>query len=100
MKSMIMMTAGFVAALTLSPAAFADDPAVQVQSGDTVKSMLTKSAGQTVGLRVGSGEEIRGKVAKVGDNVVHLTDLSGREFFDAVVPIDAIQAVVIKARSK
>ena len=100
MKSTIMMTAGFIAALALSPAAFAEEMAIQVQSGDTVKSMLAKSAGQTVGLRVGSGEEIRGKVAKVGDNVVHLTELSGREYFDAVVPIDAIQAVVIKARSK
>lgn len=83
----------------LASGAFAEEAGLQVQSGDTVKSVLERSVGQTVGLRVGAGDELRGKVAKVGDRVVHLSELSGREFFDAVVPIDSISAVIVKARS-
>jgi len=36
----------------------------------------------------------------VGDKVVHLTSLTGREFFDAVVSLDQIAAVVIRVRSR
>jgi hypothetical protein len=89
-----------VSFLALARIASADEAGFQVQSADTMKSVLERSAGQAVGLRLHGGEELRGKVAKVGDKVVQLSELSGREFFDAVVPLDAIQAVVVKARSK
>jgi exosome complex RNA-binding protein Csl4 len=100
MKARILIVAGLAAMMALSGGAFAEETSFQVQGGDTVKSVLERSAGQTVGLRVEGGEELRGKVGRVGDHVVQLTDLSGREFFDAVVPLDAIQAVVVKVRSK
>ena len=101
MKTMVLVLGGFIATVALSSAAFAEEAGgFQIQSGDKVRTVLERSTGQTVGLRVGSGEEIRGKIGRVGDHVVHLTELSGREFFDAVVPLDAIEAVVIKARSK
>jgi hypothetical protein len=77
-----------------------EEAPLQIQGGDTVKSLLERSAGQTVALRVGSGDEIRGKVVKVGDHVVHLSEIAGREFFDAVVPLDAVEAVIVKARSR
>jgi exosome complex RNA-binding protein Csl4 len=89
-----------VALLALARIASAEEAGFTVQRGDTVKSVLERAAGQTVGLRLEGGEELRGKVGRVGEHVVQLSDLSGREFFDAVVPLDAIQAVVIKARSK
>ena len=89
-----------IALIALSTAAFADEAGFQVQSSDTVKSVLERSPGQSVGLRLTGGDELKGKVVKVGDKVVQLGELSGREFFDAVVPLDAIQAVIVKARSK
>ncbi len=100
MKTRVLAIVGLAAALALSTTALAEDAPFQIQSGDSVKSVLERSAGQSVGLRLKGGDEIKGKVEKVGDKVVHIGELSGREFFDAVVPLDAIQAVIVKARSK
>jgi len=100
MRARFGIAVGVATIMALSAGAFADDASFQIQASDTVKSVLERSAGQTVGLRLKGSDELRGKVGKVGDKVVQLTELSGREFFDAVVPIEAIQAVVIKARSK
>ncbi len=85
--------------LALTGVARADD-ALAIKPDDTVKSVLGRSVGQTVALRVGAGDELRGKVTKVGDHVVHVSELSGREFFDAIVPLDSITAVIVKARSQ
>jgi len=99
MKGWVFATSLLAGLLALGQVTPADEGAMQIQSADTVKSVLERSAGQTVGVRLGSGEELRGKVGRVGDHLVQLSELSGREFFDAIVPLDAIQAVVIKARS-
>jgi hypothetical protein len=37
-------------------------------------------------------------VLKVGESVLHLAKLSGRDFYDAVVRIDRISAVILKVR--
>lgn len=37
---------------------------------------------------------------KVAGNVVHLSELSGREFFDAVVSLDRVSAVVVRVRQR
>lgn len=97
MKRSMVMAAAFA---SFAIGAFAEDAGLQIQPGDTVKSVLDSSVGQTVAVRAGAGEELRGKVVKVGDHVVQLSELSGREFFDAVVPIDSISAVIVKARGR
>jgi hypothetical protein len=73
---------------------------IDLQAGDTVLSILQKNVGQTVELRMKSGEKIAGKVEKVGDKLVHLSQLTGAEFFDAAVDLADVAAVVIRAKSK
>ena len=46
------------------------------------------------------GGELQGAVSKVGTTSLYITELTGREFFDAVVRLDHISAVVAKMRSK
>jgi hypothetical protein len=41
-----------------------------------------------------------GKVAGVTDNVVHLSHLTGAEFFDAFVDVKDISAVVVRVAGK
>jgi hypothetical protein len=53
-----------------------------------------------VSLVLTTGPELTGVVASVGDQVVHLTGLAGREFFDAVVSLDRIGAVVVRVRGQ
>ncbi|MGQ0501640.1 MAG: hypothetical protein ACT4P0_03365 [Panacagrimonas sp.] len=45
-----------------------------------------------------SGAELTGKVAGVAADSVKLTELSGKEFYDAVIALDHVQAVLVRAR--
>jgi hypothetical protein len=43
-----------------------------------------------------SGQELSGVVAAADDDTVRLTELSGMEYFDAVVRTERIEAVVLR----
>ena len=87
------------AALSLPLSADAQGGKLQVQSSDTMKTVLQGQMGQRVSVVLTTGPgEIAGVVTMVGDKVVHLSGLTGREYFDAVVALDQIAAVVIRVR--
>lgn len=73
---------------------------IDLQTADTILSILQKNIGQTVELRMKSGEKIGGKVEKIGDKLVHLSQLTGAEFFDAAVDTGDVSAVVVRTKSK
>lgn len=70
------------------------------QPNDTTQTVLQRQSGQLVELRLKSGETLKGKVAQVGDKTLHLKELVGQEFFEALVIIDDISAVIVRAASK
>jgi hypothetical protein len=69
---------------------------VGLQPNATVLSILQGNAGKTVELHLSSGEKMGGKVAQVTDNIVHLSNLTGAEYFDAFVDVKDISAVVVR----
>jgi hypothetical protein len=71
---------------------------VAIGKADTIASVLAAQQGNRVTLRLGSGEELSGKVVTVGESVVQLGELASKEFFDAVIPISSIEAVVVRVR--
>ena len=71
-----------------------------LQPNATVLSILASNAGKGVELHLRSGEKMGGKVAGVTDNVVHLSHLTGAEFFDAFVDIKDISAVVVRVAGR
>lgn len=73
---------------------------IDLQPNDTILSILQRNLGQPVELRMKSGEKIAGKVEKVGDKLVHLSQLTGAEFFDAAVDTSGVAAVVVRTKSK
>ena len=73
---------------------------IELQPSDTILSILQRNTGQVVELRMKSGEKIGGKVEKVGIKLVHLSQLTGAEFFDAAVDAADVAAVVIRTKSK
>jgi hypothetical protein len=73
---------------------------IDLQQGDTVQAILQKNVGQSVELRMKAGEKIGGKIQKVGDKMVHLSQLTGAEFFDAAVDIGEIAAVVVRTQTR
>ena len=73
---------------------------VDLQPSDTVLSILQKNIGLTVELRMKSGEKVGGKVEKVGDKLVHISQLTGAEFFDAAVDTAEVAAVIVRTKTK
>ena len=71
---------------------------IDLQTSDTILGILQKNIGQVVELRMKSGEKIGGKVEKVGDKLVHLSQLTGAEFFDAAVDSADIAAVIVRTK--
>jgi hypothetical protein len=71
---------------------------IDLQTSDTILGILQKNVGQVVELRMNSGEKISGKVEKVGDKLVHLSQLTGAEFFDAAVDTADVSAVVVRTK--
>ncbi len=71
---------------------------IDLQPSDTMQSILQKNVGQMVELRMKSGEKIGGKVEKLGAKLVHLSELSGAEFYDAAVAIDDVSAIVVRVK--
>lgn len=78
----------------------AADSSIDFKADATIANILRQQAGQVVELRLTSGEKIGGKVDKVGDSLVHLTQLTGQEFFEAVVDLESVSAVVVRSKSK
>jgi hypothetical protein len=94
----MFLAAAFGLVLPAVPA-LAEEPKYELRSaGATIKDVLQESLGKRVIVRLDTGENLEGTVLKVGESVLHLAKLSGRDFYDAVVRIDRISAVIFKVR--
>lgn len=69
------------------------------KAGASVVEQLNQLKGQKAQLHLRSGKEIEGVVGAITKDAVELRNLVGREFFDAVIRIDDIAAVVYRVRS-
>lgn len=72
----------------------------RLHTADTIKSSLERQIGQEVGVKLLCGEEMSGTVSKIGDSLIHLSALEGREFYDAAIRLDKISAVIVRVREK
>jgi len=98
-KAMIVILFALFCLAVPAPHLSAEEPKYELRSAAaTIKDVLSESLGKRVIVRLESGENLEGTVGKVGDSVVHIAKLSGRDFYDAVVRIDRISAVVFKVR--
>ena len=101
MRVTTLLVIGSLLAVLAAPAiAPAQDAKLELKDGDSVKSVLERYVGKRVALVMVSGPDLTGTVVKVGERVVHLGELQGREFFDAAVSLDRITAVVVRVRSR
>ncbi len=69
-----------------------------LRQDDTVEKVLIAQKGKKVTIRFGSGEDLSGTVKEVNGSLVQLSELSGKDFYDAVIPTKNITAVIIRAR--
>jgi hypothetical protein len=92
------LSLAIVAVLCLSGLNLFAQGKIDLQSGDGIHDVLERNVGQPVELHLKSGEKIGGRVQKLGDKLVQLSQLSGAEFYDAAVEIGDVAAVVVRAR--
>jgi hypothetical protein len=90
MKTLVTLglAAVVAGALPLAPA-WAGDDKVIVQTLQSLK-------GKRATLKLESGQELSGVVSAADGDTVRLTELSGMEYFDAVVRTERIEAVVLR----
>lgn len=79
---------------------FAEDQAIDLNSPEAIRHTLEQQAGKRVKVKLVSGQDLEGKVSKVGSQAVVITELSGMEFFDATVRVDQIASVIVRVRTK
>ena len=75
----------------------AQDAPLEVNA-DAIKVNLERQVGKRVRLRLISGQDVQGTVVVVGTAAVHVARLAGMDFFDAVVRLDQVAAVIVKMR--
>ena len=93
----------FTAIFIISTVSAQAGPAVPVQGAkfdvsSSIKDNLKAYVGKDVLIHLRSGKTFQGYVKAVGDQVVHLEKLSGRDFYDALIRIDDISAIEAKFR--
>ncbi|BBO76046.1 hypothetical protein DSCW_34630 [Desulfosarcina widdelii] len=54
--------------------------------------------GKNVFIHLKSGKTLQGNVKAVGNNLVHLEKLTGKDFYDALINIEEINAIEAKFR--
>ena len=101
MRAPVALSAlALLVAVCLPLPAAAQDAKLDVKPTDTVRTLLERQVGKRVSVVLTTGPELAGVVTVVGDKVVQLSKISGREFFDAVVALDHIGAVIIRTDGK
>ena len=92
----LLLTAGLASPAV--PTIVAQEIKIELKASTSMKELLTELTGKRVALRLESGEQIEGSVTMVGNTLAHISRLSGKDFYDAVVSIDKISAVIVKVR--
>jgi hypothetical protein len=78
--------------------AHASAQGINLSPTDTIQSIVATQKGKRVTLRLRSGQEITGTLREFTDRLVVLGELAGREFFEAAVPVEAIEAVIVRTK--
>jgi hypothetical protein len=71
---------------------------IKLDVAETLQSNLARRSGEKVELILVSGKSLVGTVKEVGTSGVHLSALEGKEFYDALVRIDQVSAIVVRTK--
>ncbi len=71
---------------------------LSIKSGDSIQKVLEEYKGKRVTVRMHGNDELTGKVRTVTKDLLHLGELTGRDFFDAIIEINRISAVIVRVK--
>ena len=78
----------------------AQDTQANLSAPDAMRLALNEQVGKRVRVKLASGQDLEGQVARVGTHAAALTQLTGQEFYNATVAIDQIAAVIVRGPGK
>ena len=96
MRLVLPIAAVLVAAALHLPTVHAQ--ALSVAADDSVEKVLAAQKGKRVTVKLGPGDELTGVVKLVTPQLVHLGEIAGSEFFDAVVDTKRVVAVLVRVK--
>lgn len=96
MKNALLLAA-LLGGLMNAPAPARAEP-FALGNADSLESFLIAQQGKKVTIRLGSGDDLSGTVKAVNGSLVQLSELSGKEFYDALIAIPRIAAVIVRAK--
>lgn len=85
-------------ALSFLAASGAAHAQLAISPDDSVQSVLSAHKGKRVTLRLTSGQEMTGLVRDTTLKLVVIGTIGGREFFDAVIPLEHVESVLIRTK--
>ena len=75
-------------------------PVAKAETAPSIEATLNANVGQKITLRLNDGDELSGTLAATSPVTVKLTGLTGKDFYDAVIRLDQIAAVIVRAPGK
>ena len=86
--------------LAATPAAHAQqEQDKMIDAGLSMADNLSALTGKSVTLYLSNGNSVSGKVGKVYGGNIHIAELSGKEYFDALIRVDAVIGFEVRAKS-
>ena len=85
-----------------APLPAAGESAPVLNASESLRDTLERlrAAGKPVELVLKNGKSYAGRLGAVGDRGVVVTEIRGKEFFDAYVVLDDVSAVEVRARDR
>lgn len=87
-----------LAVLACAVASAAAAQSLAISPNDTTQSLIASQKGKRITVRLRSGQELTGLVRDASERLLVLSEVSGREFFDAAVPMGSIDAVLVRVK--
>jgi hypothetical protein len=82
----------------IATTAFSAENVFQFSGDKSLQTNLMQFKGKTIEIQLKNGGQLTGKLSEVGTQSILLKELRGKEYYDALIVIDDITAVIFKAR--
>ena len=82
----------------IATTAFSEENVFKFSGDKSLQTNLMQFKGKTIEIQLKTGGQLTGKLSEIGTQTILLKELRGKEYYDALIVIDDITAVIFKAR--
>jgi hypothetical protein len=97
-RAIVFLVVMCVMASSIATTAFSEENVFQFGKDKSLQTNLLQFKGKTIEIQLKTGGQLTGKLSEVGTQSILLKELRGKEYYDALIVIDDITAVIFKAR--